>query len=987
MILQQAPQRRPFQPYRWAGRQLCQVIRTTNQTVSMTLLLVPLLIMFTFAAVHAATSYTVTNDSQCITFLSAIGATGDPTSAQCYVYQGTLPAGDTLTLTDGWSLRPQGTGAFPGTNFINRGTITGALYNAGTFENRGVITLTDTGNNRSGGLINNYGTMVVDAPLIHTGTINNQGTIIVTCNGRINSTGGTITGNTIQEQGNCDYPVANDSQCTAFLSAIGATGQPTSAQCYVYQGTLPAGDTLTLTGGWSLRPQSTGAFPGTNFINYGTITGALYNAGTFENRGVITLTDTGSNRTGGVIDNYGTMVVDAPLIHTGTINNQGTLMVTCNGTINSTGTITGNPLINLCETIRPRANPTPNPPANGNGWHNSDVTVLWNWTDNAGGSGIDAANCVATSSSSSEGIQILSATCTDLAGNTGNATYQVRIDKSRPTVNPAPNPPANANGWSNRDVTVAWNWFDNGSGVDPATCPPTTLVTGEGRTTLDQICFDRAGNEMRSLYTVNLDKTLPTANPTQSPPANANGWNNSDVTVTWNWRDPAPGSGQAAGLDPTNCPLTTTSSGEGNPQLNGQCRDLADNRTEQNYTVLVDKTAPVVTITGVSNGAVYTLGSVPTAACNTTDTRSGVATQATLSVTGGNPDGTGNFTATCSGATDLAGNSGSASVIYTVNAPSTPTSTSTSLPTPTNTPEPTATPSSTSSPTPTPTEPAEATPEPTATPSSTSSPTPTNTPEPTATPGGTLIGGCGPYTVYQNGTTYRAVGWAGTILVGTNGNNTLNGSSGADLILGLGGNDLLKGNGGDDVLCGGDGVDLLLGADGNDYLDGGSGNDVLNGGTGDYDVLIGSDGNDVLLDGDGVSSASGGAGNDIFTIALRNGWRDGSGQPRFTALTAGYGNDIVGLAMLDRSRFFVDITGDERDNPPSTQEGTNDSLALAGLLDPTSSIIKFERRLVLSADAAGSIPSEEAGAEYLTEPVGEETQAQTNYLFLPLVSR
>ena len=360
---------------------------------------------------------------------------------------------------------------------------------------------------------------------------------------------------------------------------------------------------MTLTGGWSLRPQSTGAFPGTNFINYGTITGALYNAGTFENRGVITLTDTGSNRTGGVIDNYGTMVVDAPLIHTGTINNQGTLMVTCNGTINSTGTITGNPLINLCETIRPRANPTPNPPANGNGWHNSDVTVLWNWTDNAGGSGIDAANCVATSSSSSEGIQILSATCTDLAGNTGNATYQVRIDKSRPTVNPAPNPPANANGWSNRDVTVAWNWFDNGSGVDPATCPPTTLVTGEGRTTLDQLCFDRAGNEMRSLYTVNLDKTLPTANPTQSPTANANGWNNSDVTVTWNWRDPSLSAGQAAGLDPTNCPLTTTTSGEGNPQLNGHCRDIAANRTEQNYTVLVDKTAPVVTITGVSNGA------------------------------------------------------------------------------------------------------------------------------------------------------------------------------------------------------------------------------------------------------------------------------------------------------------------------------------------------------------------------------------------------
>jgi len=84
-------------------------------------------------------------------------------------------------------------------------------------------------------------------------------------------------------------------------------------------------------------------------------------------------------------------------------------------------------------------------------------------------------------------------------------------------------------------------------------------------------------------------------------------------------------------------------------------------------TVQLDKTAPVVTVTGVSDGASYTLGSVPTATCSTTDGVSGVATQATLSVTGGNPDGTGSFTATCSGATDNAGNSAAASsVTYTV---------------------------------------------------------------------------------------------------------------------------------------------------------------------------------------------------------------------------------------------------------------------------------------------------------------------------------
>jgi len=52
------------------------------------------------------------------------------------------------------------------------------------------------------------------------------------------------------------------------------------------------------------------------------------------------------------------------------------------------------------------------------------------------------------------------------------------------------------------------------------------------------------------------------------------------------------------------------------------------------------------------------------AGCRTTDALAGVATQATLSVTGGNPDGSGSFTATCSGATNKAANS--ASVTYTV---------------------------------------------------------------------------------------------------------------------------------------------------------------------------------------------------------------------------------------------------------------------------------------------------------------------------------
>jgi len=73
-------------------------------------------------------------------------------------------------------------------------------------------------------------------------------------------------------------------------------------------------------------------------------------------------------------------------------------------------------------------------------------------------------------------------------------------------------------------------------------------------------------------------------------------------------------------------------------------------------TVSIDKTPPVVAVTGVTNGATYLLGAVPTPGCTTGDALSGVAIAASLQVTGGTANGVGTFTATCSGAQDKAGN-------------------------------------------------------------------------------------------------------------------------------------------------------------------------------------------------------------------------------------------------------------------------------------------------------------------------------------------
>jgi hypothetical protein len=90
----------------------------------------------------------------------------------------------------------------------------------------------------------------------------------------------------------------------------------------------------------------------------------------------------------------------------------------------------------------------------------------------------------------------------------------------------------------------------------------------------------------------------------------------------------------------------------------------AESAPSNEVTLLIDRTAPVVTVNGPGNNATYALGSAPSASCTTTDALSGVATNATLS---SSRNASGVYTATCSGGLDMAGNAGSATVTYTVS--------------------------------------------------------------------------------------------------------------------------------------------------------------------------------------------------------------------------------------------------------------------------------------------------------------------------------
>jgi hypothetical protein len=95
----------------------------------------------------------------------------------------------------------------------------------------------------------------------------------------------------------------------------------------------------------------------------------------------------------------------------------------------------------------------------------------------------------------------------------------------------------------------------------------------------------------------------------------------------------------------------------GSTTVNCSATNSRNKTAEGSFSVtVVDTTAPVVFLNGVTNGATYTLGAVPAASCSATDSATGVAVQASLTITGGTANGVGHFTATCSGAKDGAGN-------------------------------------------------------------------------------------------------------------------------------------------------------------------------------------------------------------------------------------------------------------------------------------------------------------------------------------------
>jgi hypothetical protein len=251
----------------------------------------------------------------------------------------------------------------------------------------------------------------------------------------------------------------------------------------------------------------------------------------------------------------------------------------------------------------------------------------------------------------------------DNAGNREQPnTDAIQYDNIAPVVTHTVNPVPNAAGWNKDNVTVHFNATDDaaGSGLDPSSVTPDQVLSAEtASVTVTGQAADSAGNVGTDKVTVKLDKTPPTISGAATTSPNANGWYNGPVTVHFTCGDLLSGVASCPGD-------VTLTANAANQSVTRAAADYAGNTASATVAgINIDAVAPGVSIGGVKDGAIYTLGVVPTPTCTASDSLSGLAGPCATSLVGGTSNGVGTYTYTAK-AIDKAGNTTTVTATYRV---------------------------------------------------------------------------------------------------------------------------------------------------------------------------------------------------------------------------------------------------------------------------------------------------------------------------------
>jgi hypothetical protein len=227
-------------------------------------------------------------------------------------------------------------------------------------------------------------------------------------------------------------------------------------------------------------------------------------------------------------------------------------------------------------------------PPNALGWNNSAVRVSFTATD--GGSGVSGAATREVVVDNEGGGQAAETVFVDLAGNSAPGSVGgINIDMTPPMITSSRDRSPNANNWYNADVTISFDCADALSTIQTCGAPQTIATEGLNHS-VTGAAVDQAGNLATATETgINIDKTSPIVVGTRLTPANANGWNNTDVEVSFTCSD---GLSTIGACGPTH--QTITEEGTGLSRT-AAATDLAGNHASATVGgVNIDKTAPVV---------------------------------------------------------------------------------------------------------------------------------------------------------------------------------------------------------------------------------------------------------------------------------------------------------------------------------------------------------------------------------------------------------
>ncbi len=227
---------------------------------------------------------------------------------------------------------------------------------------------------------------------------------------------------------------------------------------------------------------------------------------------------------------------------------------------------------------------TPDRAPDHSGWFNHPTTVTFTGAD--ANSGI--ASCTSASYSGPDTSSTsVSGTCRDNAGNvSAPGTYALKYDATPPAVTASAARAADANGWFNHPVAVAFSGTDAGSGIDSCTGSTTYSGPDTGAGSVPGSCVDQAGNSTAASYALHYDATPPTASAKIARNPDDAGWYTHPVAVTFTGAD------GLSGLAGCTAARTYDGPDDSAAKVTGRCTDNAGNATDASTTLRYDATAP-----------------------------------------------------------------------------------------------------------------------------------------------------------------------------------------------------------------------------------------------------------------------------------------------------------------------------------------------------------------------------------------------------------